>query len=295
MKNTNLIVYSGGSYGTYLEWCLTTLSEGLPIVDPGGPTGNSHLFKGNELSNIDGWNAYYHSESEYKFARIHPKTSADHSLIENVNRLSKETVKIINLYPDRRSYLLVIHNYLTKIWRDLWNGPLGYIRKEDIYNNWDIDPATPLDELPNWIKREYFSFNLFSSWESQVEWYLPDSLSESNNCQYLFVKDLLFDFEKTLKKLQIYLDIEYVQPIECLIEHHEKNLLRQRFINQQSLSESIINSVLYQKKLEWDHTNLTLWSEAWIQRCLREKGFNIRCHGLDKFPDNSTQLTKLIY
>ena len=295
MKNTNLIAFSGGSYGTYLEWALTTLCGIEPISDPGGKEGNSHMFKGYHLRNMQQWNAYYRSSDEYKFARIHPKTMIDHSLIKNLDQLSRESVRVINLYPDNNTYLLVIHNYLLKIWDDLWNGSLKYVKKEDIYDNWDVDRSLSLDQLPRWIQREYFSYNLFSSWEAQVEWDLAKVLPEKTNCRYFFVHDLLFDFETTMIKLQTYLNIEYVRPVRDIVPYHQQNIARQRFINQQALSESIIDAACYQKNIEWNRDDLTLFSEAWVQKQLRDKGFNLRCHGLDAFPNNSVQLTKLLY
>ena len=39
----------------------------------------------------------------------------------------------------------------------------------------------------------------------------------------------------------------------------------------------------------------TMLDEAYIQHCLREKGYEIRCDGLDVFPTTSRDLRELIY
>ena len=39
----------------------------------------------------------------------------------------------------------------------------------------------------------------------------------------------------------------------------------------------------------------TMLDEAYVQHCLREQGYEIRCDGLDTFPTNSSDLRELIY
>lgn len=53
------IVYSAGSYGTFVEWCLNYFSnpffpQDLPFLTQG----NSHKFAGNHLSIIEGVKAF---------------------------------------------------------------------------------------------------------------------------------------------------------------------------------------------------------------------------------------------
>lgn len=42
------IAYQGGTYGTYLEWCLTSLTSTDQLVSPFTAVGDSHKFCGSE-------------------------------------------------------------------------------------------------------------------------------------------------------------------------------------------------------------------------------------------------------
>jgi hypothetical protein len=295
MKDTNVIVYPAGAYGTYLEWALTTLTTPRPISDPGRPNGNSHNFLGNHLSRIENWREYLTESKTFSFSRLHPKIFENDSVINNVNEISQNARRVINLYPDNDTYLLVIHNYLYKIWNNFWDGGLKYVKKDDVYNNWPVDKSVPLDQLPRWIQREYFSYNVFPSWEAQVEWFLPDSYSGNTNCQYLFVNDLLSDFAGSMARLEKFLEVTYVRPIDDLLPYHSANLSRQKHMTQQSLAEAIIDAATNQKELAWESDALTIFTEAWIQNQLRARGFELKCHDLDIFPTNSLQLHDLLY
>lgn len=44
------IAYQGGTYGTYLEWCLTSLTSTDQLVSPFTDVGNSHKFRGHFLN-----------------------------------------------------------------------------------------------------------------------------------------------------------------------------------------------------------------------------------------------------
>ena len=68
---TVAIAFNGGAYGTYLEWCLTTLTSSDPIVAPFTKRGNSHKFLGNHLINFSNWQDYNTSGNVFDFFRFH--------------------------------------------------------------------------------------------------------------------------------------------------------------------------------------------------------------------------------
>ena len=296
MNNLSVILYSGGSYGTYLHWVLDTLSCRDPIRDPHIKEGNSHGFTKGQLIGMEGWYQFLKEKKDaVQIVKLHPKRQKDESIVQNVRSIGKAATKILHLYPDPSSYLLVIHNYLLKISDDLWKGPLKDVNKDNIYNNWNIDPDSPLESIPTWIKREFFSHYLFDAWEAQVEWYLPDVLEETKDYRYFFVKDLLFDFDNTIQQIGHYLGIKFLRPINELHEHHRINLSRQKYLTQQSLAENIVHTTLNDMSLTWNSSDLTIYSEAWIQNRLRMQGFLMKCDGLDFFPTNSVNLKKILY
>jgi hypothetical protein len=85
MKNSTIpIVFHAGSYGTYLEWVLSTLIDPAnKIINPLTSVGNSHNFKGHHLLNMSGWRNYLANDETYPLVRFHPKTSIKESISEN--------------------------------------------------------------------------------------------------------------------------------------------------------------------------------------------------------------------
>jgi hypothetical protein len=294
MINTIPIIYSAGAYGTYVEWCLTTLCSQQPIQEPFTPVGNSHGFEGNFLSGITGWREYLSSNTLHKFVRIHPKRSAEESLTGNLTEILDSTEGIIYLYPDRDSMMLVINNYLSKPWDDWWLHHFSTsIDVSKIYSNWAVG-NTPIEQIPMWVRREFLSFYLMPAWYDQVEWYHLDTWKHPRSHTVL-MKDLLYNFESVIDQLQQRFDLEFVRPISDLLPYHEKNLQLQTHKNQDQLCKHIVDSILNNTDFDWADQKLPLASEAYVQWQLRNSGYEIRCHELDKFPTNSVHLKELLY
>lgn len=291
MKDTVAIVFSGGSYGTYLEWCLTTLTSDANPTVPFTEIGNSHNFKGHHLQNIDGWRRYVRSPAEHQFVRLHPKTKNTDSIAAHINEISKDTRKIIYLQPDQQTVLLVVNNFFYKIW-DSWidHSFNTAIDANKIYSNWPVSRDVPVTEIPRWIMREFLSFYLMPAWFDQTEFHsdghIPAALT-------IAVSDLLFKFPETLSVIKNAFSLEYQQPVSVIEPIHQTNLQLQKYLLQDKICNSIIDSVRTNTTVSWP--NLTLPSEAWVQWKLRNCGLEIRCDGLDIFPTSSVQLRELLY
>ena len=291
MKKTVAILFNGGSYGTYLEWCLTTLTSADPVREPFTSSGTSHKFKGNHLHDINGWKQYLTSNIEHPFVRLHPKIKSTESLTANLLKVAEDADRIVYIYPDK--ILLGINNFFFKIWPSWIDQSFKtFIDPDKLYKNWPVSNDTPLDQIPRWVMREFLSFHLIPTWLDQVEWghqtpqHHPNSLT-------ITVSELLFDFEITLTKIQRFCNLDFCQPISTLASAHKTNLNLQQYIDHDTICYSIIDSIILKKDLEW--STLSLPSEAWIQWELRNQGFEIQCHGLDMFPTNSIQLRELLY
>lgn len=292
MKGTTAIVFNGGSYGTYLEWCLTSLTANAVIDDPLTELGNSHKFKGVHLLDINGWKNFLLTPSRTPFVRFHPKTVKEHSLSNNLDYVCETAQSVIYLYPDVDHVLLCLNNYITKIWDDYWERFVSTIDTEKIYQNWPVSRDTPLSEIPQWIKREFSSYYCMPSWFDSIEWYHPNTWSNNRAC-VVTTKELLFDFETTLYKIQQHCNLDYVKPVSSLLPIHQANLKLQLHLHQDELCKKIIDAVLNDIDLEWDP--LPFGSEFWIQWELRNQGWEIQCDGLNEFPTKSLQLRKLLY
>lgn len=294
MIGTVPIIYSAGAYGTYVEWCLTTLCSVEDIQDPFNANGNSHGFEGNFLSGMPGWRNYLSTNHQHKFVRFHPKTLAEELLTNNLTEILESVPGIIYLYPDRDSMMLIVNNYLSKPWHDWWTAHFSKeIDVSKIYSNWLV-ADTPIAEIPMWIRREFLSFYLMPAWYDQVEWYHLDSWTHPRSHNVL-ITDLLYNFESVIGQLQQAFDLEFVRPIQDLLPYHEKNLQLQTHKNQDQLCKRILDSIMNKANFDWTDQILPLASESYIQWQLRNLGYEIRCHELDKFPTNSVNLQELLY
>ena len=286
------IAYSGGTYGTYLEWCLTSLTSTDQLISPFTAVGNSHKLKSKwiEFSEI-----FEFLSSNCQFARFHPKTQQQHSISDRLDQTCANAQHMIYIYPDRDSVLLTINNFFTKIWNNWWSDNLlimNFTDAKKLYQYWPTVPGTAIQHIPNWILREFLSFYLMPAWYDQVEWYHPDCW-QNPKCCIITVRELLNNFEEILQKIRVFCDLEYVRPIRDLLPFHEQNLKNQKYLHHDVLCNNIITAVINNQNLAWEQ--LTLPSEAWIQWQLRNLGYEIQCHELDKFPTNSVQLHKLLY
>jgi hypothetical protein len=284
-----VILYPGGAYGTYLEWVLTSLTSDLEYTLPFNQNGNSHKFEGNRFNRDS-----TEDMPDVAFSRIHPKTPDGLTpLKDSIEEILEWAHKVVYLYPDHESVLLIVNNAYEKIYNDWWAARLlDPVFADNLYNNWNVNPSQHHSQIPTWIKREILSFNLMPSWFAEVEWYHPDSWSHERS-HLVLIKDLLFDFESTLAGIQTFCDLTFKRDIAEFLPHHATMMSLQKHLSQNQICTKIINSVINGTYYEW--SVLPLPSEAWIQWELRNHGYEIRCHGLDTFPTNSVHLKELLY
>lgn len=291
---TTAIAFNGGTYGTYLEWCLTTLSSTNNIVPPFSNNGTSHNFIGYHLLNIDGWKKFKSANSTpVQFVRLHPKTLENESLSSNMNYLCDTADSVVYLYPDKESILLSLNNFTFKIKRDWWSNSFStLINAEEIYNNWPVSRDTKISDIPIWIKREFLSFYLMPAWFSQIEW---NHLAawQHPKCCVVTVNQLLHQFENTMHRIKTHCNLQFEKDVAELMPFHQQNLKLQKYITQDQICNQIIDSVINHQQIEWEE--LTLISESWVQWELRNRGLEIQCDGLDTFPTSSIQLRELLY
>lgn len=295
MKKTLLIAFSGGSYGTYLEWALTNLMSTGPIIEPFTKIGNSHQFLGNHLYEPDTFKKHVAAGKEYVIARLHPKNAENPDLKASLESLLGYVDRMILLYPDRSHELLCICNAMTKIWvgQHYYNGAMHYINKDDIVKNYPVAADADLRDIPLWIQREHMSFNLFASWRDQVEWYFPETWQHPR-CLTVTTKELFDEFPETLEKISVFWNKKYISAIDRLLPYHGKMLSLQTHLGKDQLCNRIVESTLgRQEPMVWG--DLCLISQAWIQHQLRTQGYELKCNNLNEFPTDSEHLRSLTY
>jgi hypothetical protein len=265
------------------------------VYDPGKTNGNSHGLKNSySINDTDHWIKSPHPVPVDFFFKVHPKTLEHHSLHTNVNKLTDYFGKSILLYPSKNTYLLHSNNFTYKIWKDLWSGPLAYMDRNNLYENFPVSRETKLENVPIWIVREWLSYNFFNSMNAQLEWFLPDRL-KSDKCLIIFIDDLLYNPSDTINRIQEFVNIDFVKPFDTIISHHQTNLSRQQYIYQDSVANTIVESVVNNDiEYNWESKKLTIITEAWIQRELCNKGYNLKCNELNIFPTSTRCLIELL-
>ena len=296
LKDTIPIVFNGGSYGTYVEWLLTTLTTDWPVMEPFAQGGNSHGFRGNHLNTMFGWNVYANCiDPPLQFVRVHPKTEETESVTASLETVLSVVDRCIYLYPDRQSVLLNINNYFSKVWDDWWAYQIKKeIGPDKIYNNWPVSPDTPIENTPIWVQREFLSYYLMPAWYDQVEWFHPDTW-QHQRCTTILVNELLDDIEGTLSRIQKDTGLVWTKPVGDILPVHNKMVSLQKYRNQDKLCQMIVSSTIAGIEFDWADKEVPLASQSYIQWALRKQGYEIECHGLDTFPTNSVKLKSILY
>lgn len=288
-KQTLPIIFSGGAYGTYLEWVLQCLHSNLDVTIPFTTVGNSHNYRGHHLKNMQGWREYVKSDLDYQFVRLHPKITADESCSSSIDEILQSVEHCIYLYPDHDNLLLLLNNWYDKVWPDWWEKQFNNdIDPKKILDNWPVEPNSP---IPTWVRREFLSYHLMPSFLDQIDYNHLTKWQHPRAC-VVSIGSLLYDFVGTLAYIERLCHLKYQRPIESMIPYHEQNLKLQRHLKQDLIGNKILDAIEKKYWFEWDP--LPLPSEAWLQWSLRQHGFELMCHELDIMPTNSVQLRKLL-
>jgi len=329
-KQTTLIYYLIGAYGTFIEWSLNYFSdpnfpEELPFLNDASLGGNSHGYDGYFFINEDEYNGYLQSSLTVPFTRMHPGTlilgKALDVVHEELLRISKDFNNIIIPIFDDSSRFWVLDNFLTKTelcskwpieWqkeyfskttgRDDWE---LIIRKDVDRIKWHLSPymtdtdlngfnINSIEEAPRWTIREILSHWLYSGYlkEHMDDTFTKPFGNDINNVFYLNISDLRDNYQSIIRDLLTKLD----QPI---VREDKFDFVYRAWIEQQEHRNkdaevpSLINSALDQIDFTTE-TPLTLFDEARMIHLLREKGIPIRDEGIEFLPNNSLELHELI-
>jgi hypothetical protein len=296
------IVYGAGCYGTFVNWCLKYFSDpdfdiGLPLTS----TGSAHDFPNQMISQISPFP--FSSLSEYlsnpdshqDIIRMHWvgllgwKDLCTESVTDRINLLEQSFDKIIFLMPTEETLLWIADNKFSKL-TTRKNHCEHFIASPEVLKNLENWPVTDLDNIEPWILREWLSLHYYNASISECG---MNAISEFKRIgKIVTCEDLRDHFNETIKQCIEYIGKEIIREDE-LDSVYKSWIEKQYFINSIDLVKSIVSHTIGDVDLSWD--TLTFTQEVWIQMMLREKGYEIRCHGLNEFPTNSKQLRELIY
>ena len=290
------IAFQGGAYGHYVRWLLFSLLVDGKLNPPwDGSTSHNLSYQGSikGMKFAAGVRGSADSiDPDYKITLSHPVTDFEMQYDEQIDKISKLVDKVIIPYSDHSTYLLGVNNYIYKIVQDsTWTGPLEYVNMED-FLGWGIDPLTNPSDIPRWILREHHSLNIFDMWESQNGWFAPLRLNYSN-CKFVFISDLFYNFLPTIESIRQFLEVEWVRDSSELLPYHKTNVSKQQYKNQDLIAKQILQSIADDTDFTWNADNITLYTEAYIQRALQQQGIMLKCNGLNDFPTSTKALIEV--
>lgn len=295
-QNKICVSYPGGAYGSYLLWLLYTLTSDDPVLPPFDYNGTSHKVyeqAKNKLMPIDtdDLSSIKVPDSVY-LIKNHPKSQFHHDMNSTLQQIIDRFGKAILLYPSKHHYLLIANNYMYKPWRDgtIWEGPLGYIDTDDIYINYPEAQGIELENLPQWLVREFISLNFFDFIESAMGgWYFPSSALD-DNILVITTHELLFELHSTLERIRNEYNLTWTKSITNIEHVHSEKIKQQKFLTQDQMCAKILNSFEKREHFAWQSHDITLVSEAYIQKTITQMGYEVACVGLNNFPTDTTAL-----
>jgi hypothetical protein len=119
MKNV-CVVYSGGLYGTFIEWCLNYFTDkNFPPQLPFTVNGSSHLYPGNLLRDMSQARQYINFRLDKPIVRVHLVTGAQstESTITDLKHLYDNFHQLIFLYTEENTSIWGLNNKCDKIYK----------------------------------------------------------------------------------------------------------------------------------------------------------------------------------
>ena len=310
-----VIIFPPGCYGSWVHWVLNHLSG----VDTG--VNSPPLNKKGDAHNWTTKNCFGHLTKEFmdnppKFreddiCRGHTNHDPiNNDIIAEIRWILDNLGKSVYLYADEASICWMANVKLDKIWEGEGRVPLDHYFSRNYEHDpdktdWEFIFSDHLDNLKQWpseydergilsrwIIREYLSLILYKAvYENMVMGEID--MIKSLDLLPINVIDLRDDFVNTIRKIADHLHISINGSEDALQELYLIWKETQKHFSKDQLISEIIEATIKGEVSEW--SDLSIVDEALIQHYLRERGYELKCVGLNDFPSNSKQLRELIY
>ena len=276
-------------YGTFLHWALSYFSGLTDLTSPHTNLGNSHLFRGLHLININGWREYVNNTHQYsKLVRLHPRTSEEESVVKTINEVLESVNRAIVIYHAEDYLLLALNNKFEKIWAHGW---LVEWQADFVDNllNWN---KSNLNEMEPWELREFLSLYIYQQHNSETKY--KDMCTYVNPKVYkIDIHDLINNYKDTIINLLCYCKLPLIR--NNFDEVCQEWIALQKHIEKDKIVNTIVDSIINNYTFTWADQNLTLVDEAIVQMRLRElHKLDLLCYNLNVFPTNTNNLRKLL-
>ena len=252
-----------GSYGTFISWCIYSFSElnsNDDIVIVNDLFGSAHKFRNTTGQSI--------------ITPTHcPLDNVYHYILVEANK-----EKIIN-YIDNQFQKHCLGNlaeYINTFFPDI---------NTKLKESWGSSNPWELRELLS-----FFLEDMIINTKIEIDGY--HQRVKDNNCYLVNPENFLLNITSELEKILLFFNLKKHKKFDtleiCAAEYINQ---QQNFIKHLEIDKFVKNTI---DNISHIIRDLTIFDEAYIQHKLRLQGFEIKCYNLNKFPNNSIELFKLL-
>ena len=272
------ITYPCGAYGKFISWTLLWLS-GVFNTDARPFNGqNAHSWNSDKILADTVEQACDIAKSGLS---MHPVYKDSQTLSAQLEKLSSVYNKIVYLYPDKQDYVWYMNNKIFKV----WPGNSGLqVQFEHLGHDY-------LNKAP-WEQREYLSLFYYDKTLIEV---CQDEIEYLNKTyiKTVPINSIRDNFMQTIISIADWCNIKIKQTDSNILSLHKDWMSVEKYLFKDKLINDLVNSIITGEHK--DMHDLTIVDESEIQRRLRNKGFEIQCYELNKWPNTTTELRELIY
>lgn len=294
------ISYAPGAYGNYIKWILYSLLIDEPLVSPFKES-TSHSMDYISQNSLD--LKLFHidlcesvdivAKDKHRVTLMHPRQSIEDDCFNiTVEKVSTLVDYVLVPYFDTSSDLLGLHNMFYKGFRKNKLSHEQTIDRKDLEKGWGVDPEQPIESVDRWIIREHASLTLVENYKQFAGFDLR-AIYNISNCKPLLISELFYDFLPTIESIRKFLQVEWTRDPQELVSYHRTNVKNQTYKNQDRIVRMILDSVFDNTDFEWQPEDITLYTEAYIQRALQHQGIMLQCDGLNDFPTSTKELREV--
>ena len=270
--------YPQGCYGNYLGQCLYYFTNL-----------NTDYSKNFNIDSRGSSHAFFNNTKAHQHIQLgHFITDTD-NLWPNITISAEDTlISILPLADHRLDYY---NNHFSKHYQgDLIKAISEAFTADEIKHKLSAQWGYVGDfgpQVPPWILREFFSFCIGDVLHNMYDH------SNINNFIAVSTQDFFENFLSVFKSLCNRLELSIEVSDSDIIKNNKVFIDSQQYHNSQFMCERWVCSVIDNVSTTLHQT--TLFEGAYIQYRLRQLGYEVQCDGLDVFPINSQDMTKLIY
>jgi hypothetical protein len=293
-KDTFLVGYPSGGYGTFIDWCTNWFSGNIDEkILPFTENGSAHAWKGSATGDVtdrpeETIEYWLESDSNPLVLRTHfaylpdPTRELHQELILSYR---KNFRKILLINNNINWHLLILHNQLTKTKSETYesasNDVINYYREQ-------FSATLPVQD---WQLREMMSF-WHGRWHCQIRDMFQPIIDDK--IVNIDITELIKNFENCLIDLFKRISLPMTR-LDKLPEIKEKWLSLQKFKDRDQQCLDIVTATINGIDLDYSNYGLHLLDEAFIQWKLRDShGLDLLCYGLDVFPNTTRDLKELL-